>query len=193
MEWLAQHAGTISALDACVELAIAASFLLLVRRHTGALHPMALLVAAYFVTESLVSLSRATDVRAPGDSVSWVLAFELVGTATAIAILMFASRIVGASLTLLEGARQRAAEYERARHDYEQVVRHRINNPLTVIKGAAQTLEAEIVDDATRHQLRLAIIDAARVLEEISLAPERRGGEEHELDAIPHVPEPGGA
>lgn len=193
MEWFVEHARAISAIDAIAELGIAFAIPIYARRRLERVHPLSLLVAAFFAIEALVSLSRATGPAVAAPSTTSILVLELLGTVSAIAILLVSARLVDAVLAVVDAARTRAAEYERARRDYSQVVRHRINNPLTVIRGAAQTLEAEIADHETRHRLRLAIIEAARVLEEISLGPERLGAEEHELDAIAHVPDGSGA
>jgi signal transduction histidine kinase len=79
-----------------------------------------------------------------------------------------------------------ADEYTRARRHYEQVVRHRMMNPLTTIRGGAQTLLAdEELGRDVRQSILTAILEASETLEEISLRPERRGREEHELDAVP--------
>jgi signal transduction histidine kinase len=79
-----------------------------------------------------------------------------------------------------------ADEYTRARRHYEQIVRHRMMNPLTAIRGGAQTLLADDkLDRDVRHRLLTTILEASSTLEQISLRPERRGSEEHELDALP--------
>ncbi len=85
-----------------------------------------------------------------------------------------------------DAAHYRAEEYARARRHYTQVVRHRIFNPLAVIRGSAQTLRdrPEIVDP-TRGQLLEAIVDASDEIETISLEPERRDDNERGLDAFP--------
>jgi signal transduction histidine kinase len=99
----------------------------------------------------------------------------------------YARRLARASLATLDEARFRAEEYERARHDYALLVDHRLANPLTVIKGAALTIQAKPEDPVLTEKLAGAIADAADVVANVSLSPQRQGVEEHELDAVPHV------
>lgn len=96
---------------------------------------------------------------------------------------------------LVERARRSAREYDRARHDYEQLVRHRIANPLAAVQGIAHTLVARPdLPDATRLELVAALVDAADELARVSLDPLPTGPEEAELRAVPavHVDEPRG-
>lgn len=187
MDWLADHVATISGVDGVVECAVAVAILAGVRARTGRIRPLAWLVASYFLVESLVSFNRMFVFADPDGSLSRVLVFELLGTVVIIIMLANARHIADVVARVVDDARMRATEYERARRDYTQVVRHRIANPLMVIKGAAQTLDGTTLDDATRHELRLAIIEAAERLEAVSLEPTRAGDEEHDLDAVPHL------
>jgi signal transduction histidine kinase len=188
MDWLAQHSAIISGADAAVELTIAMIILRGVRKRLGPRRLLAWLVASYFLIEALVSLNRTfIHVDAAG-TLSRVVLLELIGTVVAVLILVRASHIADVIAVIVDEARYRAFEYERARRDYTQIVRHRIANPLTIIKGATQTLDGRALDEATRHELRTAIIEAAERLEAISLEPIRRGREEYELDPVPRVP-----
>ncbi len=191
MDWLVDHVPMISGLDGIVELAVAIVILVGVHRRTGRIPGLAWIVASYFLVEAGVSFNRMSVFSDPDGSLSRVVVLEMLGTLVIIVMLVNARRIAGVIARVVDEARLRADEYERARRDYTQVVRHRINNPLTILKGAAQTLDATSLDDATRHELRLAIIEAAERLESISLEPTRGGAEEYELDAIPHVSEGG--
>lgn len=93
----------------------------------------------------------------------------------------------------LEASQERAEvttrEYERALDHYTQVMRHRLANPLTAIRGGVSTLQHVELDDTTRAHLLEAMEQQARELEAIALHPEREGVEEHELDAVPRVEE----
>jgi signal transduction histidine kinase len=187
MDWLVDLTPAISGLDAIVELSIAVLIVIGVRRRLGFVPSVALLVAGYFVLETLLSLNRVFVETDPDGTLWRAAVIEVLGTAVIVTLLFNARWVVDAVTFLVSQAKFRAAEYERARRDYTQVVRHRINNPLTIIMGAAQTLETQTISDDTRRELRRAIIQAAQELEQISLAPERQGPEEAELDAIPHV------
>jgi signal transduction histidine kinase len=189
MSWVADHASIISAVDGVVELAVAVLVLLGVRTRLGRIAPIAWLIVSYFAIEALVSFNRIFTLHDPHGALSRAVILEIVGTVIIIALLANASRIVGAIAFVVDEARYRAAEYARARHDYTQVVRHRIANPLTVIKGAAQTLDVGELDEQMRHALRLAIFEAAQQLEDISLEPIRLGDEEREFDPVPRTHE----
>jgi signal transduction histidine kinase len=188
MGWFFDHVTLLSRIDGLVEAIMAFVLLTGVRARVGRLGPLAWLVAGYFLVEAGVSLNRSLVDSDFATSMERIILLELLGTVLIVLMLARASHIARAIAYTIDEARMRAREYERARRDYTQVVRHRIANPLTVIKGAAQTLEAGELDEATRHDLRVAIIAAAEQLEAISLEPERAGDEEHELDAIPRVP-----
>lgn len=104
------------------------------------------------------------------------------------ALLLNARTLTRGLLAAMGEAQYRAQEYERARHDYTQVVRHRILNPVTVVRAAAETLESGTIDDPElRRQLARVIIDASHELESVSLAPEDRRPEEHDLDPVPQI------
>jgi signal transduction histidine kinase len=187
VNWLAEHAPIISGFDGVVELSVAVLIILGVRSRQGRIPLLGWLVISYFLIESLVSFNRVfARVDAEG-TLSRVVILEVIGTVVIVLMLANASRIANAIAFLIDEAKYRAFEYERARDDYTQVVRHRIANPLMIIKGAALTLEGDSLDDATRHELRRAIIEAAERLEAISLEPTRQGTEERDLDAVPNV------
>ena len=85
-------------------------------------------------------------------------------------------------------ARHCAEEYERALSDYTQLMRHRIANPLTAIRGSAQTLrDLPSLDDDTRTRLLEIIVEMAERIEQVSLEPRSVSVEERCLDAVPRV------
>jgi len=88
----------------------------------------------------------------------------------------------------LEAANWGRKEYLRARHDYSQLVRHRLMNPLTVIRGNAQTLrDLKTIDPVLHDQLCDLIIESTQLMEQISLTPESNSEAEENLHAVPHV------
>jgi len=187
MSSLADHVSLISGIDAILEAAVAVVLTIGVKSKLGRIPPLAWLFAAYFMNVALLSLTRVFWRANLDAALSIIVSLELFSNILLLAMLARAAQIADALALVIDHARYRATEYERARHDYTQVVTHRIANPLTVIKGAAQTLDSGTLDEETRHQLRLAIIEASERIEAISLAPEQAGEEEHELDAIPHL------
>lgn len=83
-------------------------------------------------------------------------------------------------------AEHRAGEYLRALRDYRSLMLHRINNPLQIIFGAAQTMaDYPDMDVEARAKLLGAILDAARRLELVTVDPEPVDGPERELHPEP--------
>jgi signal transduction histidine kinase len=82
-------------------------------------------------------------------------------------------------------AREAAAEYRRALLDYNQLVRHRIANPLTAIGGGIRTLLERNLDRATQRALLAAMLAEAELLERVALDPAISGAEEEMLLPAP--------
>lgn len=175
---------------AIIDFTIAAVVILQVRQLRIVRFRNNLLVSLVVVFFVLRGVQRLNDV--PGiflnnnhriESFTDILAIILL-----VYILASVSKLVAAVLATYDESQYRAIEYQRARKHYEQVVRHRMFNPLAVIKGSAQTLEAGTVTDAAIHQqLCQAIIDMAHEIEYVTLEPEPRDALEEELDAVAHV------
>jgi len=145
--------------------------------------PVALALTAFF-------LALAADrVAAPDPFLGYsVLADAVTDVALLLLLallLTHARRLARSLLATLDEARWRGEEYARARHDYSQLVTHRIANPLAAIKGAAHTLERDDIPGTIRRELLQEILKAAERVEHLSLTPERAGDEERELNAIP--------
>lgn len=108
-----------------------------------------------------------------------IAALALIALAAATLLLRFVHREVAR-------ARSYAAEYRRAHTAYDQLLRHRIANPLAVVDGGIETLLAlEDLDPATRRELLLAMRGASQQLRATSTDPAPRGVEELVLDARP--------
>jgi signal transduction histidine kinase len=90
----------------------------------------------------------------------------------------------------VDEAKLRAQEYERALRDYQQLVRHRLANPLMQVRGSALTLRARRRELAPEEQEQLLEVldEAAERLEQISLDPGELAAEEHGLEPTPRVP-----
>ena len=84
-------------------------------------------------------------------------------------------------------ARLRSAEYQRALHDYRQVMRHRIANPLQVISGTATTMiDHPDLDSPTRRTMLESILRAASDLQRSTLFDAVRASDvERDLDPQP--------
>ncbi|MCW2924179.1 MAG: hypothetical protein JWM98_1583 [Thermoleophilia bacterium] len=75
------------------------------------------------------------------------------------------------------------AEYQRALHDYSQLLRHRLANPLTTLIAGISTMQAmEDMDPATRTSLLAAMATQAAELQRVALFPIATRPEEAGLD-----------
>jgi signal transduction histidine kinase len=84
----------------------------------------------------------------------------------------------------------REAEYERALTDYRRLMRHRIANPLTVLRGCIQTLRD--LPDLSRHEKHIllgSMHEAVERLEHVALNPRSLGPEEASLEGRPRLDE----
>lgn len=82
----------------------------------------------------------------------------------------------------------RRDEYERALSDYRSLVRHRLANPLTVLRGGIETLARrgpELASE-TREQVVAALREELDRLETTTLEPYPRSAEERVLMPTPH-------
>jgi signal transduction histidine kinase len=84
-----------------------------------------------------------------------------------------------------EPVRAAAAEYRRALLDYNQLVRHRIANPLTAISGGIKTLLDRELDRTTQRELLTAMFEKAQELEHVALDPAVIRAEEANLAPAP--------
>lgn len=113
----------------------------------------------------------------------------LLGVVLILLVLGLRRTVAGLRLAMDE-ARLRAQEYERALRDYQQLMRHRIANPLMLVRGSALTLRARHDELSPEEQERLfdVLDEAAERLEQVSLDPAELSPEEHELEPAPRVP-----
>jgi len=144
-------------------------------------------VLSFFALRALQELHDAPSIMLGGDVFEVVI--DILSIISLVVILLNVRKVVEAGLRALNEAGFREAEYRRAKRDYSQIVRHRMNNPLTIIKGAAITLQAgAVTDESTRDKLCEVIITTVGEMGEITLEPERRDALEYELDAMPDLP-----
>lgn len=94
-----------------------------------------------------------------------------------VVLLANARRLARASLAMVNEAKLRVAEYERARRDYSVAVHAKVAGPLSVISGAAQALRETPDDPGARQHLSSLIDEAAEALRTVSRELEQvRGG-----------------
>lgn len=87
-----------------------------------------------------------------------------------------------------EDARRAADEYRRALHDYTQLMRHRLANPLTAITAGITTLLELELDADVRRELLTMMADKAEELRQVILRPDVATPEERGLQPVPQVP-----
>lgn len=87
-----------------------------------------------------------------------------------------------------DDARRAAEEYRRALHDYTQLMRHRLANPLTAITAGITTMLELDLDAEVRRQLLTMMGDKAEELRQVILRPDVASPEERGLQPVPQVP-----
>ncbi len=173
---------------ATINFAIAVGVVWQVRRlRRFGLPPVVWAVAAFFLLRTFTRLNQQEGVP-PLNNVTLEITLDVLTDLILVYMLLNIGKITRALLATFDEANFRAAEYDRALRHYTQIVRHRMMNPLTVIKGAAQTLKTGAVRDTTVHSsLCDVILRMADEVEQTTLQPERRDAREHELDAVPNA------
>ena len=82
-------------------------------------------------------------------------------------------------------ALDREGEYARALADYRRLARHRLANPLTVLRSGTTALRSLDLDARQRENVLDALEQASRKLEEVALEPEPLSPEERGLKPRP--------
>lgn len=178
---LAHYAGV---LDALFDFAVATLIYLELRKVGRGARRAAAVLALFFVFSGLHELSE----RGPllPYSAALDLAMTLGVAATLLVILPMARGMARSLIEREQVAEHEAREYARAGRHYEQLVRHRLFNPLAVVRGAAETMRARPeLDRDTREQLLDSIIEASHRMEHASLHASSEAAEEHELNPAP--------
>lgn len=174
-------------LVAAADFAVAGYALLEFRRLRIRIPPVGWALVGYFAVRGSARLNDPDPFL--GFSPGLVTVFDAVSLVLLVVLVANARRLARAAVATVNEAGLRAREYERARRDYAALIRHRLFNPLTVIRGAAQTLARGAPDEQTRAELLAAIVSAADALERTAADPEVRGPEEAGLDPVPRVDE----
>jgi signal transduction histidine kinase len=112
----------------------------------------------------------------------------------ALALLIVGIERTGRGLVLAENeAHYREEEYKRALVDYRRLARHRLANPLSVIRGGVIALRTLDLTPAEREQLLDSIDAESERLEKVALEPEPEGPEERMLRPRPDLGPSGAA
>lgn len=171
-----------------LELAIAGFLVMETRRVVRPIPTIVWGLSVFFTIDAMVSLNRA-GVFPVGDPVLRGTLFDTLGLVVLVTVMAGAKHIVQMAVARVDEADLRESEYRRARADYEQIVRHRLMNPLTTIRGSAQTLQLAGVAEDARKQLLDAIVEASEQLERVTLDPEQLDTVEtsSDLDPTPNL------
>jgi signal transduction histidine kinase len=172
---------------------LAAIMVLLTGRRIGLPHPRYALALAAFLGlhglgHVLLVANHQLHVLPRGIDMALALTFDVAAAGMLAYLLWSAYRVAARVTSSIDEATMRAEEYERARRDYVALMRHRIANPLTVLRGGAQTmLSLDQLPTATRHELLEAMLEAASSLESASADAELRDDTERELRPAPSL------
>lgn len=129
----------------------------------------------------------------PGDrpiAVSAAAVLELVNRPACLVALIddLLDRVARAEV-LAEAADAAHRAYDDALSDYEQLMRHRLANPVQTVLGMARTLlDMPDLEAATRTRMVEAIHEQALALRTVCVEPRRVSDVERELDPTPRLP-----
>jgi signal transduction histidine kinase len=156
----------------------------------GRAFPWLAALSAFFVVRGA---TRVADAFGDTGSSALQLASDLLLVGMLVLLVAGLRRTVRGLKLAQEEAQVRKAEYGRALRDYNSLVRHRLANPITAIRGAVATLRDVPALESTQRDELLAMMEReARRLEEVALDPAVRSREERGLRPRPEVTRPGG-
>jgi signal transduction histidine kinase len=112
----------------------------------------------------------------------------------ALILLIVGIERTGRGLVLAENeAQYREQEYRRALADYRRLARHRLANPLSVIRGGVIALKTLALSEDERRKLLDSMEAESERLEKVALEPDPVGAEESRLRPRPDLrPTPAG-
>jgi signal transduction histidine kinase len=167
-----------------VHLAVAATLVGNVRR-TAKMFPWMIALAAFFAIRGAERIVHALH---EPPALFGQLADTLV-VATLLLLLFGLGRTISSLQMSLRAAERQRQEYERALHDYRQLARHRLANPLAAIRGGIETLrDLEGLTTVERKALIEMLHGQAVRLEQLSLDPHPSTPAEASFHAVPLEP-----
>ncbi|HWC32521.1 MAG TPA: hypothetical protein VG709_05270 [Actinomycetota bacterium] len=174
-EWLSFAIG-------CVEIVLA----IVVLRHVARFartFPWLIALMLFFVLRGADRIYAGLTERG-----SLGLLVDVLVLAVLVLLLLGIEGTVGGLQAARDAAANREAEYARALADYRRLARHRLANPLTVIRGGVLTLKGKPdLDAETRERLLDTIDQEALRLERVALEPDAESEEEAGLRPRPRA------
>jgi signal transduction histidine kinase len=144
-------------------------------------------LAALMVFFGLRAAMRIYGAFAARGAEELALPIDLVLIAALILLIVGIER-TGRGLVLAENeALYREEEYRRALTDYRRLARHRLANPLSVIRGGVIALKSLELSEADRAQLLDSMEQECERLEHVALEPHPNGPEERWLKPVPDL------
>lgn len=175
---------TLSILIGAVHFAVAATLIGNVRR-TAKMFPWVIALAAFFVIRGVDRIVHALH---EPPALFGQLA-DIFVVATLLLLLFGLGRTISSLHASFQAADRQRQEYERALHDYRQLARHRVANPLAAIRGGIETLrDLDDLTTADRKGLIEMLHGQAVRLEQLSLDPHPAAPEEESFHAVPLEP-----
>lgn len=171
-----------------VAMLVASIAILVIGRRHGLLRSRrTVLPAAYVGIHGLVGIVLAVgrQLALPrGDVGTLAATLDVLGLLLLALVVVDADHVARTIREELARSRERASEYERARLDYERIMRHRLGNPLAIVTGGVETIRSlgDQLDPAVREELLGEVAAAARRLEQLAIDPAPRTIEERGLD-----------
>ena len=152
----------------------------------GRTFPWLAALAAFFALRGVTRIYAALAGEAPE---ALTVPADLLLIAALLLLIVGIDRTARGLKLAKDDARYREEEYNRALDDYRRLARHRLANPLTVIRGGVATLkELPNLSSQQRDQLLDAIERETHRLEKIALEPDPTGREERKLRPRPKLP-----
>lgn len=153
-------------------------------RHHGRRFPWLVLLGVFFAARGCYRIYVAFSAA---ESESVLLGFDALAVAVLLLLILRLEDTISGLRRAEDAADWSRGEYERALGHYRSLVRHRLANPLTVLRGAAETLarrEPELAPGERARLLGLLRTELDR-LEATALEPVPVSEEERELDPEP--------
>jgi signal transduction histidine kinase len=144
-------------------------------------------LAALIVFFGLRAATRIYSAFAEERAETLTLPIDVLLIAALILLIVGIER-TGRGLVLAENeAQYREQEYRRALADYRRLARHRLANPLSVIRGGVIALKTLELSDEDRRKLLESMEAECERLEKVALEPEPAGAEERRLRPRPDL------
>jgi signal transduction histidine kinase len=157
-------------------------------RHFGRAFPW---LAALMVFFLLRAADRFFVAFAGDEPVAFSVIIDVLAIAMLVLLLVGMERMIHGLQSVQDQAAMREAEYRRALRDYRRLIRHRIANPLAVVRGGVQTvLDLPDLAPEERERILRDVAEAGERLERVALRPEPVSREESSLEGRARLAQP---